>query len=138
MQVARRREISDSIKAELHLLEFLTFTGMHNDIINFSPEHRDTICEQFNPTETDLLLDEMLARLSFLRTSDPSSKDRDRNYHFLHLTFQEYFAARYFIRQWKGRQPLTCLTLSNSENEDKHPPTAFLGKYKYNTRYDIF
>ena len=24
-------------------------------------------------------------------------------YHFIHLTFQEYFAARYFVRQWKER-----------------------------------
>ena len=98
IQVARQSKISNSIKAELHLLEFLTFTRIYNDIIDFSLEYRDIIYEQFNLTNTNILLDKILARLSFLRTSDPSLKDRDRNYHFLYLTFQEYFTARYFIR----------------------------------------
>ncbi|KAI1738009.1 hypothetical protein F4680DRAFT_450407 [Xylaria scruposa] len=34
------------------------------------------------------------------RTSNSLSEDS--TYHFLHLTFQEYFAARYFVRRWKA------------------------------------
>jgi HEAT repeat protein len=141
MQFARPREIKSSIKTELYLLEALAFTGIHNDVIEFEPKHRDAISDQFNPTDSNLFLDGMLGRLSFLRTSDPSLKHRDRNYHFLHLTFQEYFAARYFVRQWKAG-PLRCITLGDAENEYTKSadiePATFLQMYKYHTRYDIF
>jgi hypothetical protein len=63
-------------------------------------------------------------------------KDRDRNYRLLHITFQEYFAAQYFVPQWKSRKPLRCLNLSNGENNDMEPAT-FHRKHKYNARYDI-
>lgn len=136
MRVARRPEISNSIKDVVHLLEILAFTGTYNDLINFEPRHRDAISEQFNSTETNLF-DETLGQLSFLRTSDPLSKDRDRNYHFLHLTFQEYFAARYFVRQWKAKKPLNCLQLSNGACDNIELAT-FLQERKYDSRYDIF
>jgi NACHT/LRR/PYD domain-containing protein 3 len=136
-------EVEDFVEAELRLIEGLAFTGLHNDIIDFRPEHRDAISRQFKPAGARVPLN-TFARLSFLRTSDPLSDDRDRNYHFLHLTFQEYFAARYFVRQWKAgpRQPLRCVTLGDAENEDTESldiePAAFLQSHKYNARYDIF
>ncbi|OGE47082.1 hypothetical protein PENARI_c067G09074 [Penicillium arizonense] len=136
IQVARPREIRSLVQVEIYLLEVLAFTGMHNDIVDFGPEHRDAIFEHFNLPDTDLFIDEMLGRLSFLRTSDPSSKGRNHNYHFIHLTFQEYFAARYFVRQWKTREPLTCLRLSSGTNEQVNP-VEFLGRHKYHARYDI-
>ncbi|GKZ98543.1 hypothetical protein AnigIFM59636_003533 [Aspergillus niger] len=136
MQAARARDIWNSVQIEIYLLEVLAFTGMHNDMIEFEPEHRDAVFEQFDPPRADLFLDETLSRLSFLRTSDPSSNDRNRNYHFIHLTFQEYFAARYFVRQWKAQQPLTCLMLSSGENE-QIDPVEFLRRHKYHARYDI-
>ncbi|KAK4194277.1 NACHT domain-containing protein, partial [Triangularia verruculosa] len=136
MHVAHRSEISKSVKHELYLLEFLAFTGMHNDVIDFEQNHRDAISEHFKLCEIDFLLDEILGSVSFLRTSDTSLDKRDRNYHFLHLTFQEYFAARYFTRQWATEGELTCLKLSNGEGQPMQP-TAFLQKYKYDARYNI-
>ncbi|KFY28765.1 hypothetical protein V491_00298, partial [Pseudogymnoascus sp. VKM F-3775] len=139
MQIAREREISKSVKDELNFLEVLAFTGMHNDVIDYEPKHRDAISEHLehlNLPNTNLLLDDMLGRVSFLRTSDPSSKNSERNYHFLHLTFQEYFAARYFVRQWKAEKPLNCLVLSNAKHYETEP-AKFLQTFKYNARYDI-
>ncbi|KAK4642940.1 hypothetical protein QC761_0062650 [Podospora bellae-mahoneyi] len=137
VRVVRRSEISNSAEDEVQLLEILAFTGMQSDVIDFEPRHRDAISEQYNPTGTNFVLDETLGHLSFLRTSDPSSKDRDRNYHFIHLTFQEYFAARYFIRQWKAKQQLNCLQLSGG-NRNYIEPATFLQEHKYDPRYDIF
>ncbi|GIC94571.1 uncharacterized protein Aud_001900 [Aspergillus udagawae] len=136
MNVARPREIRSSVQAEAYLLEIIAFTGMHNDVIVFEPKHCDAIFEQFEPPRTDLFLDETLCRLSFLRTSDPSLKERNQNYHFIHLTFQEYFAARYFVRQWEAREPLTCLMLNSRKIENVYP-VEFLRRHKYHTRYDI-
>ncbi|KAK4642873.1 hypothetical protein QC761_0061970 [Podospora bellae-mahoneyi] len=137
MHVAHRSEISKSVKLERWLLEFLAFTGMHNDVMDFEQNHRDAISENFKLCETDFLLDEILGSVSFLRTSDISLDKRDRNYHFIHLTFQEYFAARYFVRQWKEKQPLKCLALRGGKSTESKPAT-FLEKHKYDTRYDIF
>ncbi|KAJ6087124.1 hypothetical protein N7467_006038 [Penicillium canescens] len=137
MHDARLREIRSSVQVEIYFLEVLAFTGMHNDIIGFDPKHRDAIVEQFDPPKTDLFLDETLNRLSFLRTSDASSKDHNGDYHFLHLSYQEYFAARYFVRQWKAREPLICLMLSSSRKNEQIDPVEFLRRYKYHARYDI-
>ncbi|GKZ26826.1 hypothetical protein AbraIFM66951_005023 [Aspergillus brasiliensis] len=136
MQVALRGEVRSSIQTETYLLEVLAFTGMLNDVIAFEPNHRDLVFEQFEPPRPDLFVDETLNQLSFIRTSSPPSKGRNRNYHFLHLTFQEYFAARYFVRQWKNGEQLMCLMLSSGGNE-QIDPVEFLRRHKYHARYDI-
>ncbi|KAH0565281.1 hypothetical protein GP486_001331, partial [Trichoglossum hirsutum] len=133
-------EIKDFVRDEINLLEGLAFTGLFNNIIDFDSEHRNAVSELFKLTGRKFLLDKTLARLSFLRTSDPSAKARDRNYHFLHLTFQEYFVARYFVRQWKAREPLKYLVLKGQKNENTDPPTdpvKFLRKHKYTAHYDV-
>ncbi|KAK0703517.1 NACHT domain-containing protein [Lasiosphaeria miniovina] len=131
-------EVENFIEAELSLLEGLAFTGLHNNVINFRPEHRDTISRQFKSTGARVPLDTTCMRLSFLRTPEPLSNSRNRNYHFLHLTFQEYFAARYFVRQWKAKQPLNYLQFGNRDCSSKVEPATFLQEHKYDPRYDIF
>ena len=58
------------------------------------------------------------------------------------LTFQEYFAARYFVRKWTSRGQLRCLELRSSDIKHTKPvstdPISYLQKHKYNGRYDIF
>ena len=133
MGSAHLDEIKRLVPDEIRLVEVLAFAGMYNDVIDFEAEHRNEISKQFSlPT----VLDETLNQLSFLRTSDLSSKEGNRNYHFLHLTFQEYFAARYFVRQWKTGKSVDCLNLFSGKN-DSIPPTKFLGSHKYRARYDI-
>ncbi|KAH2345388.1 hypothetical protein KXW91_006727, partial [Aspergillus fumigatus] len=128
-------QIKSMVQSEITLLECLAFTGIYNDVIEFSAEYRSNIYEHFMSQEIPLLSDKILERLSFLRTSDSSSEDIDRSYHFLHLTIQEYFAAQYFVRHWKSRQPLCCLVLSGHQEDIM--PERFLQKEKYNARFDI-
>ena len=125
------------VYSEVFLLEGLAFTGLLNNVINFELEHRRTIFEEFMLPDHDRLGDMDLRPLSFLRTLDPLSMDHNQAYHFLHLTFQEYFAARYFVRQWKAKQHLSCLQLSNREC-NKIEPATLLKEHKYDPRYDIY
>jgi hypothetical protein len=129
-------KIQRSIKTELALLECLAFNGLHSDVIDFTLAHQDDIVDMF-PLST-LSLDETLARLFFL-TSDSSTKVKDREYHFIHLTFQEYFAARYFVRQWKDDKKLEYVfkTRKNIQPDAPIDPANFLRTHKYTARYDI-
>ncbi|KAI1820273.1 ARM repeat-containing protein [Xylaria intraflava] len=137
IQDAHDEEVTMSTEDEHYLLEVIAFTGMYNDVIDFEPKHRAAISKRYNRPNKKFLLDNMLGRISFLRSSDLSAKMSHRNYHFLHLTFQEYFAARYFVRQWTHQQPLEYLVLGDGRSGSVEP-AAFLGRYKYNGRYDIF
>lgn len=114
-----------SVPDELALLERLAFTGIVNDVISFNSSDWTGILDG----KISHSLWKTFPRLSFLRTSDPSSGQP--TFHFIHLTFQEYFAARYFVRQWAAGKPLL---LGKAEFVVKE----FLMEYKYEPRYDIF
>ncbi|TLS21304.1 uncharacterized protein PpBr36_10322 [Pyricularia pennisetigena] len=128
-----RREMEDT----LQFLEALAFAGMYSDQIEFGPRDREIICEYFRnkvPLEAKELA--KVAKLSFLRPSDPSLKPPEQHYHFIHLTFQEYFAARYFARQWKQGQQLECVALKTKKCVNTKP-VNFFQKHKYDMRYNI-
>ncbi|KAJ3580064.1 hypothetical protein NPX13_g509 [Xylaria arbuscula] len=138
-QIARRTELFNVVNHELECLGSLAFTGMLNNVINFEAKHRDAISEHCSHRDQRFLLDEMLERVSFVRSSDSSSKKRHQSYHFLHLTFQEYFAARYFAQQWKDQGKLKCIVFGHGEGKATTTDTVeFLRKNKYTPRYDIF
>ncbi|PMB65161.1 Protein NLRC3 [Beauveria bassiana] len=130
-------DAEDLVADEVYFLEGLAFTGLHNDVIDFNAKDRDVVSTEFR--RQGMLLDKVLPHLSFVRTSDPSSAAKYRSYHFIHLTFQEYFAARYFVRQWKNQGQLQFLTLSSKgTGTTASAPADFLRKHKYTARYDIF
>ncbi|PFH61127.1 hypothetical protein XA68_18134 [Ophiocordyceps unilateralis] len=128
-------DVEDLVDNEISLLEGVAFTGLHNNMIDFTPQNLAIISKQFK--DKSILLDKTLPHLSFLRTSDPFSEEGKRDYHFLHLTYQEYYAARYFVREWISEQPLKCLDL-NDRRTYKMLPVEFLHQQKYTARYDVF
>ncbi|CCC05682.1 unnamed protein product [Sordaria macrospora k-hell] len=136
IQRADRTEVENHVLKEILFLESLAFTGLQNDTIEFESAHLGQISNRFahgiSPTMT-------VPCLSFLRTSDSSAEFSNKTYHFLHLTYQEYFAARYFVRQWEANKPLEYLALNGQKNENPTIIEAiqFLGKNKYTARYDI-
>lgn len=130
-------DVHDHINQERNILEALAFTGMVCNIIDFGQSLRKEISTHFPRPEGYISLDSILGKVSFLRTSDSMMNNVNRTYHFLHLTFQEYFAARYFVRHWKDSKKLKYLALEHSVYEELRP-AEFLQKYKYDARYDIF
>ena len=77
------------------------------------------------------------SQISLLRTSDRSSDDRKRNYQFLHLTFQEYFAARYFVKQWSADEKLEYVDFNTGKSKLKTNPRTFVQQHKYTAHYDV-
>ncbi|KAM3444135.1 hypothetical protein MY4824_000024 [Beauveria thailandica] len=135
LQTVDRSNIERFAKDEMFFLEGLAFTGLHNDVIDFTSKNLKDISSRFTP---DLLPNKSLPLLSFLRTSDPLSEYDNQEYHFIHLTFQEYFAARYFARQWKDEGQLQIFTLGSNNAETRSRPKEFLREQKYTARYNIF
>ncbi|VUC32880.1 unnamed protein product [Clonostachys rosea] len=133
-------QLEECFKEEVDLLEKLAFTGMVNDMIEFEPKSRYAIMSAFKGENERILPDQSIRHLSFLRTSDPHKKGADVSYHFLHLTFQEFFAARYFVRQWMSiSQDSVCyLDLKHGNRKKCQTMSSFLAQHKYNPGYDIF
>ncbi|KAJ5638532.1 hypothetical protein N7528_000922 [Penicillium herquei] len=133
---SRTSQLEKYGKDEMDFLEFLAFTGLTNDIIEFNQKHREEI---YNHSGFIGVTDDILEKLSFLRTSDLSKRNIS-TYHFIHLTFQEYFAARYFTRCWILGNALARqeLKLSGHSSPEHLSPGRFLQEEKYTARYDVF
>ncbi|KAF5722109.1 NACHT LRR PYD domain-containing protein [Fusarium mundagurra] len=137
-------EIEELIDDETRLIEQLAFTGLCNNIVEFQDKHVDIICRYTSTRST--FVNNTLPKLSFLRTSDSSVGKPSLTYHFLHLTLQEYFAARYFVRIWlqHNKADLVCINFnpnakwySRTSSHTATKPKDFLSQNKYSSRYNI-
>ncbi|KAJ3547445.1 hypothetical protein NM208_g1507 [Fusarium decemcellulare] len=135
-------ELEKLVEAECCLVEGLAFTGICSNVAEFQERHLNVICRHFSRGGT--FADRTLRKLSYLRTSDTSVGKPSRTYHFLHLTLQEYFAARYFVRVWLQKGKLICLNFDengtlrgNPSSQPTVKPRDFLAKHKYSWRHDI-
>ncbi|KXH59646.1 peptidase C14, partial [Colletotrichum salicis] len=135
LQALSISETESRVEAEIRMLEFLAFSGMHTNLIEFHLAHRDAAFKFIGPKEAreeSLPVYETLGRLSFLRTSDGSADPATRSHHFLHLTFQEYFAAKYFVRIWTNEKTLRYFDPNNQRKGYREvSPKVFLGENKY-------
>jgi hypothetical protein len=133
-------QIRELIPQEIDLIERLAFSGMYNEIIEFRPDDRHRIYELFRHQGVTVpnMPEKIIQKISFLHSSDPTVIEGERSYHFLHLTFQEFFAARYFVRCWSQLEDLLCLGLKPGlPTITRITPRNFLGANKYASRYDI-
>ncbi|PYH91394.1 hypothetical protein BO71DRAFT_432893 [Aspergillus ellipticus CBS 707.79] len=103
----------------------------YTTMAEFSQGHRD---KAYNRLPLIRINDNTLEKLSFLRAID-SATHRAKEYYFIHLTFQELFAARYFVRCWIEEKNLACIRFGDDMEFQK--ADEFIASEKYNGRYDI-
>ncbi|GAB1315795.1 Armadillo-type protein [Madurella fahalii] len=129
---------------EHSLLCCLAFTGLCSDVIEFDQINQNEILGHWGRGLEGLQAADArpsclsLAKISFLRSSDAASDPGNRSYHFLHLTFQEFFAAQYFVEHWISGRKLDVPNLGPSSPETEPTAEVFLRKEKYKARYDVF
>ncbi|KAM3428126.1 hypothetical protein MY4824_009000 [Beauveria thailandica] len=131
-------EIKSKFQSVEIILEHLAFSGLISNLDDFTTDHRNKIAGRFRPPKV-ISLNETLGRISFMRSSD-GPEQSDREYHFMHRTFQEFFAAQYFVRQWIYSSKLEYALNAGEPNEEHRPthPAKFLERYKYTAQYDVF
>ncbi|KAI0413187.1 hypothetical protein F5X98DRAFT_391141 [Xylaria grammica] len=127
------KDTEDLMEQQAILLENLAFKGLHDGITVFDAKYLNELSSQLSlGGEFDLTL----RKVSFLRSSDTSPKDKSRDCYFLHLTLQEYFAARHLARRWVKKEDLELLDPQSQEPE-KLQPIDFFRRYKYSEKFDI-
>jgi len=125
--------------SHVRLLQALAFTGLSpREIVEeFDQAYRRRAVQDVEDVDDNETASKevLMTSLPFLRTSQTTSKFTSGTCHFLHLTFQEYFAARYFVRCWVKGDSIQYRTPAGELF--KLDPEAFLRKSKYQRRYDI-
>ncbi|SPJ91007.1 uncharacterized protein FTOL_13409 [Fusarium torulosum] len=130
-EIAKRAARSGN---DAQFVELVAFAGICLQVYEFDSNFCDDLLEQqdlaFPPDGESLAM--RLNGLSFIRSSDRSAAAKHQTYHFIHLTYQEYFAARYFARQWTRGE--SHLWIYNERVE----VFKFIHKVKYAPSHDIF
>jgi len=134
--------IDNLMATEVLHLGYLAFKGMNNNHqIEF--DERDMLSAFWDLKDDAMdkqrlspprLVDEM-KQTSFLHTADADlSRDGGSRpaWHFLHLTFQEYFAATWIVRHFHSKQPRSTAGMMTMDQM-----TAYVHQHKYNPQLEI-
>ncbi|CAK7229678.1 hypothetical protein SBRCBS47491_007332 [Sporothrix bragantina] len=141
-------EADELVQGEKVFLQALAFAGLYHDVVDFQLQECDDVRVSLSLGESKLKgpLSDTLGSLSFLRTSDVSAPHGNstrrriylqRTYHFIHLTYQEYFAAQYFVSCWTDGTRLDLSKFGNRKHVNRDP-IDFLQQNKYQSRFNIF
>ena len=136
-------QIATYMKVEEELLEEFAFQGIQAQIFEFTPQHCDAIASELHRRKVPIptLYSDTLGKLSFLRASATVPMTDAQSYHFLHLTFQEFFAAKHFARYWLQGKDVSSLKINVSgtfTSAKQMSLVEMIHEQKYNPRYMVF
>jgi len=125
IQILSKKKLYENCHKEIIFLETLAFHAMKNNTIIIQPRLLNKIIEE---TQIDSEEDyPKILKIGLLKSFDKGSTgnqlELEKDHYFIHLSFQEYFAARYLIH-----------ALNNSKSEEAK---AFINRQKYNQRYAL-
>ncbi|KAF9080531.1 hypothetical protein BGX29_005255, partial [Mortierella sp. GBA35] len=140
-------EIDKLMTFELHHLGYLAFKGLvinhqiefdHQTLLKTIGDLKD-YRERLKDGRFSPQLLEMLKQTSFLHTVDadldPSKTHLQQTWSFLHLTFQEYFAATWIASKMRtAGDDGHNLSAGSMKIE---PTVRFVQEHKYNPRFEI-
>lgn len=144
-----REKIRELVRVEASFLQFLAFSGLVSETVYFDERYCDDVQQHMDAPHLHLAgsVDDVLPHVSFLRTLEASTtptapdpmaaKDLHRTYHFIHLTYQEYFAAQYFVGRWTAGKELAFFSSKDSQSH-VIGTDRFIADHKYDARYSVF
>ncbi len=149
IQTSSKSKLEKLMEDEIHYLGYLAFKGLEEGKIEFSSEELDhyqaELEDKFSGKEFSFSFTNDLKKTSFLHTADVQRPEVERHYHFLHLTFQEFFAAKFLVRHLQQTDTETSRELAFAKISDKDLSVTpgqeklrvFITENKYNPRYEI-
>ncbi|KAF9430998.1 hypothetical protein BGZ76_000625 [Entomortierella beljakovae] len=136
MNNTHAHQVNQFMAAEMEFLSYLAFKGIQHNIIEFDIESlnntvstHDGIDSQQSRLPQDIL--DKVKQTPFLHSTE---SDMQQSWHFIHLTFQEFFAAAWLARQFHGNQTDASKQLTTLTWEET---SEFIQCNKYNPRYEI-
>lgn len=110
------------VNTENDLLEELAINMLESDRIEFTSQDVANVIQHWESNGNQILLslESKIRKFSLLRSN---SRDGYRTFRFVHLTFQDFFAARYIVR---------------SLVQEPSRLRSLLRRYKHNRRYELF
>ncbi len=142
-------ELEELMTAEVHYLGYLAFKGLEAGQIEFSRQDLGDRRQELNKSAQagkifPISFTTNLKKTSYLHTADAKRPEGERRYHFLHLTFQEFFAATFLTKHLQAyakvesaSTPAYVMQKSLSAIPDRNEVEAFIATNKYNPRYEI-
>jgi hypothetical protein len=111
---------------ELAFLESLAFNGIESNSIILRPK---LLRIAFNESQCSMQSQPHLLNIDILKSLDykpvGTHIESNKNHYFVHLSFQEHFAARYLVKALDGTA------------EQKQKAVHFIQTHKYNQRYEL-
>ncbi len=142
-------ELEELMTAEVHYLGYLAFKGLEAGQIEFSRQDLGDRRQELNKSAQagkifPISFTTNLKKTSYLHTADAELPEAERRYHFLHLTFQEFFAAKFLVRHLqtytdveRSSVPVYRVQMGLDVMPKQHEVEAFIATHKYNPRYEI-
>ncbi len=148
IQKASKAQLEKLMRNEIDYLGYLAFKGLTQGRIEFSVDELDQCQEEIEESlsgkELSLSFIDDLKKTSYLHTVDTEQDETKRHYHFLHLTFQEFFAAKFLTKnlQAYAREEISYVPTHLVQNNlgvipEHNELVTFIATNKYNSRYEI-
>jgi hypothetical protein len=122
IQKLSKNEVYRCCQKELAFLESLAFNAIESNSIIIRPTSLENAIDETNISLND---NPHILNTGILKTFDKQGTgtqiETDKDHYFVHLSFQEYFAARYLINALKGSPTIKAI--------------EFIKNQKYNQRY---
>ena len=116
-----KKQLYKYCNGELTFLETLAFEAMVKNTVLIRKELLQKVIEEI---ECSPVAFQQVLNIGILKSSDSGAIgnrfESDKHHYFVHLSFQEYFAARYVCKALKGSADQTVMKLIQNQKYDRH------------------
>ena len=121
-----QEDTDEQYRKELEFLETLAFIAMVNNTVLI---RKELLQKAMKATQCSLRTNPPILNIGILKSYDcgvtGNRFESDKHHYFVHLSFQEYFAARYVCKALKDPADQTVIRLIQNQKYDRHLALMF-------------